>query len=54
MLWPISTGLAIFVNNVNVSDWFDAAKVADVAQHIGVTLKKANVTKIEITFKCGE
>ena len=39
---------------MNVSDWFNSANVAGVAQHIGVTLMKANATKIEITFKCGE
>ena len=47
-------GLAVFVDTVNVTDWFNAANLTDEEEHRGVTLTKTNTTQIEVSFKSSE
>ena len=46
--------MAVFVDNDDVTPWFNAANLTAQAEYTGVILKKTNVTQIEVTFKSGE
>ncbi|KAI0235226.1 Mucin-like protein, partial [Lamellibrachia satsuma] len=46
-------GLVVFVENTNVTDWFDGANVTDEKVVGNVALTKKNVTQIEASFKSG-
>ncbi|KAK2173006.1 hypothetical protein NP493_911g00016 [Ridgeia piscesae] len=46
-------GLAIFVENENVTDWFTSATATDSQEYICVSVTKTNFTQIEITYATG-
>ncbi|KAI0210407.1 Mucin-like protein [Lamellibrachia satsuma] len=46
-------GLAVFVENENVTSWFSAANVTGEAEHTAVILTKAKGAQIKVTFKSG-
>ncbi|KAK2161673.1 hypothetical protein NP493_1565g00035 [Ridgeia piscesae] len=46
-------GLAILVENENVTDWFTSANTADFQEYICVSVTKTNSTQIEISYATG-
>ena len=46
-------GLAVFVENENVTDWFTSANVADFKEYTCVSITKTNTTQIEVTYTTG-
>ncbi|KAK2166194.1 hypothetical protein NP493_1330g01003 [Ridgeia piscesae] len=46
-------GLGIFVDGVDMTDWFNAANLTDDKEFDNVTLTKTNVTQIEVSYKSG-
>ncbi|KAI0233186.1 Mucin-like protein [Lamellibrachia satsuma] len=46
-------GLAVFIGDRNITDWFVAAKVTRDINETGVIITKKNNTQIEATFKSG-
>ena len=47
----IVVGLAVFVENENVTDWFTRANVSNDVEYTAVTIMKKNATQIEVSFK---
>ncbi|KAI0239923.1 Mucin-like protein [Lamellibrachia satsuma] len=46
-------GLVVFLENDNVSEWFNAANLKDEKEFSNITIIKKNVTQIEVSFKSG-
>ena len=49
----IAVGLAIFVENENVTDWFTSANATDFQEYICVSVTKTKSTQIEISYATG-
>ena len=47
-------GLAVFVENKNVTDRFNATNVSQELEATSVSITKKNTTQFEISFKSGE
>ena len=47
-------GLVVFLENDNVSEWFNEANVTDEKEFSNVIITKKNVTQIEVSFKSGK
>ena len=47
-------GLAVFIGDRNITDWFVAAKVTGDINETGVIITKKNNTQVEVTFKTGK
>jgi len=44
----------MFVDDVDMTDWFNSASLTDDKEFNNVTLTKTNVTQIEVSYKSGK
>ena len=49
----IDVGLTAFVENKNITDWFNSCNVDDDAYYTGICITKKNATQLHVTFTSG-
>ena len=47
------SGLAIFVRNENITEWFTSANALDFQEYLCMSLTKTNSTQIEVVYSSG-
>ena len=49
----VDTGLSVYVENEDISGWFNSSTVNDDVDYKGLSITKTNTTQLLVTFRSG-